>query len=65
MTVNSVRSRLSAPATTLPFAFVRLTRWNQPSETLTPMGAVGTTSVVESAGSNFSDGADGALASPG
>jgi hypothetical protein len=55
---------LSAPATTLPSGFVSATRWNQPSLTSTPTGAVGTTSPVESAGENFNDGVGGALASP-
>ena len=41
-----------------------MTRWNQPSLTSTPMGAVGVTSAVELAGSNFIDGAGGAVASP-
>ena len=41
-----------------------MTRWNQPSLTSTPTGAVGTTSAVELAGSNVIDGAGGALASP-
>src|ERR1700760_3621111 len=45
-----VRSRLSAPATTLPDELVNATCWNQPSRTSTVIGAVGNTSVVLSAG---------------
>src|ERR1700761_1546405 len=41
-----VRSRLSAPATTLPEELVNATCWNQPSRTSTVIGAVGNTPVV-------------------
>jgi hypothetical protein len=62
--VNAVRSRLSAPATTLPSELVSVTFWNQPSVTSTLTGAVGDTSSAESAGSNFIEGAAAADCSP-
>ena len=64
MAVKAVRSRLIAPATTLPSALVRVTRWNQPSRTSTRTGVVGTTSDAAFAGVYVSDGADGASAAP-
>src|ERR1700751_3484732 len=57
--VETVRSRVSAPATTLPVEFVNATRWNQPSRTSTLIGAVGATSLAASVGRNFSSGAAG------
>src|SRR6201996_2820683 len=47
-----VRSRLSAPATTLPEELVNATCWNQPSRTSPVIGAVGNTPVVLAAGRN-------------
>src|SRR5271166_4223574 len=57
-----VRSRLSAPATTLPDELVNATCWNQPSRTSTVIGAVGNTSVVLSAGRNVTLTSAGGLA---
>src|ERR1700761_8803140 len=57
-----VRSRLSAPATTLPEELVNATCWNQPSRTSTLIAAVGTTSVVLSAGRNVTLTSAGGLA---
>src|ERR1700691_4310745 len=56
-----VRSRLSAPATTLPDELVNATCWNQPSRTSTLIGVVGSTSVVLSAGRNVTLASGGGL----
>src|SRR5246127_5701014 len=57
-----VWSRLRTPATTLPAELVSATCWNQPSRTSTLIAAVGTTSVVLSAGRNVTLTSAGGLA---
>src|SRR5580692_7615183 len=57
-----VRSRLRAPATTLPAELVSATCWNQPSRTSTLIAAVGSTSVALSAGRNVILASAGGLA---
>src|SRR5271156_2329897 len=57
-----VRSRLSAPATTLPDELVNATCWNHPSRTSMLIGVVGSTSVALSAGRNVTLASGGGLA---
>src|ERR1700727_1219663 len=57
-----VRSRLSAPATTLPAELLNATCWNQPSRTSTLIDAVGNTLVALSAGRNVTAASAGGLA---
>src|ERR1700722_11664151 len=57
-----VRSRLRAPATTLPAELVSATCWNQPSRTSTLIAAGGSTSVALSAGRNVILASAGGLA---
>src|SRR3984885_7173179 len=57
-----VRSRFSAPATTLPAELLNATCWNQPSRTSTLIDAVGNTLVALSAGRNVTAASAGGLA---